>query len=113
MKIIIHVLCTYNNTIITVSDKFGKTMFWSSAGSNKFKGTKKSTSFAAQKTTENICRKINLLGHKKVSIRIKGPGASRDTVLRTISSSGLKIEYIEDVTPIPHNGCRPKKPRRV
>ncbi|UOQ27948.1 SSU ribosomal protein S11p (S14e) [Candidatus Vidania fulgoroideae] len=111
--IIIHALCTYNNTILTVTDKSGKTIFWSSAGLNKFRGTKKSTSFAAQKTTEIVCKKIISLGHKKVFIRLKGPGIGREHVLRTIANSDLDIKIIEDVTPIPHNGCRPKKPRRT
>ncbi|MGX7583155.1 30S ribosomal protein S11 [Candidatus Vidania fulgoroideorum] len=110
---IIHALCTFNNTILTVTDDVGKTLFWSSSGKNKFKGSKKSTSFAAQKTSEKICKKIIKLGYNKVSIRIKGLGIGREPVLRAIGNSGLKVSFIEDVTPIPHNGCRPKKPRRT
>lgn len=109
----IYITSSFNNTIITLTDEHGNTLAWSSSGSNGFKGTKKGTPFAAQITMSKILEKANLFGVKQVSVYVSGPGPGRETALRTVAQSGLKISSIRDVTPIPHNGCRPPKPRRV
>ena len=110
---IVHVYTTFNNSIVTVTDITGAAISWSSCGAKAFKGSKKSTPFAAQVAAEDACRKAKDHGLRSVEVRIKGPGAGRESALRAVASSGLKISQIKDVTPIPHNGCRPPKRRRV
>ncbi|MDH3004917.1 MAG: 30S ribosomal protein S11 [Candidatus Shikimatogenerans sp. JK-2022] len=109
----IYIHSTFNNIIITLTDKLGNVLAWSSSGKMKFKGSKKNTPFAGQKTAKNISEKCILYGIKKVDIIIKGPGIGRDSALRTINSSGIDILSIKDKTPLPHNGCRPPKKRRI
>jgi len=104
---------TFNNTIISITDVMGKVLAWSSSGSNGFKGSRKSTPYAAQITAENVAKKAISLGMKTISVRIKGPGAGRDSAIRALINTGLNITTIYDITPIPHNGCRPPKRRRV
>lgn len=108
-----HIYSTFNNTIITITDPAGNVVSWSSSGASGFKGSRKSTPFAAQVAGENAARKARDLGMKTVSVLIKGPGSGRESALRALYSSGLSISSIRDVTPIPHNGCRPRKSRRV
>jgi small subunit ribosomal protein S11 len=108
-----HVAATFNNTIVTITDPNGNTVSWSSAGVKGFKGSRKSTPFAAQLVAEDAARKAMDNGMKAVGVFVKGPGAGRESALRAIANSGLKITQIRDVTPIPHNGCRPPKRRRV
>ncbi len=110
---VVHVHTSFNNTIITISDPMGNVVSWSSAGSKGFKGSRKSTPFAAQIAAEEASRKALDQGMKSVVVFIKGPGAGRESALRAISSTGLRVSSIKDVTPIPHNGCRPSKKRRV
>ena len=108
-----HIQATFNNTIVTITDPNGNTVSWSSAGVRGFKGSRKSTPFAAQLVAEDAARKAMDHGMKAVGVFVKGPGAGRESALRAIANSGLKITHIRDVTPIPHNGCRPPKRRRV
>ncbi len=110
---IAYIQSTFNNTIVTFTDKDGNVIAWASAGSSGFKGTRKGTPFAAQVTAENASKKAMTMGIKEVDVRVKGPGAGRETAIRSIQASGIKIKSIRDVTPIPHNGCRPPKRRRV
>jgi small subunit ribosomal protein S11 len=110
---IVHIQATFNNTIVTITDKQGNTLSWSSAGSLDFRGAKKSTPFAAQITAENAARKAMEHGLREVDVYVKGPGSGRESAIRTLQVVGLKINMIRDVTPIPHNGCRPRKRRRV
>ncbi len=110
---IVHVQATFNNTLITITDVSGNVLAWSSAGSRGFKGSRKSTPFAAQVAAGDAAAKAMGHGLKNVTIRVSGPGAGRESALRAIASSGLKVSEIRDVTPIPHNGCRPPKRRRV
>ncbi len=110
---IAHVKSTFNNTIITIADPSGNTVAWATAGSQGFKGSRKSTPFAAQKAAEVVAKKVMDMGMKKVEVYIKGPGAGREAAVRALSAAGLEIDIIRDVTPIPHNGCRPSKRRRV
>ena len=110
---VVHVHTSFNNTIITISDPMGNVVSWSSGGSKGFKGSRKSTPFAAQIAAEEASRKAIDQGMKSVVVFIKGPGAGRESALRAISSAGLKVSSIKDVTPIPHNGCRPSKKIRV
>lgn len=104
---------TFNNTLITVTDKQGNVISWSSAGMMGFKGSRKSTPYAAQVTAEDAGRKAQEHGVKEVDVRVKGPGSGRESALRGLQSVGFVIKSIKDVTPIPHNGCRPPKKRRV
>jgi small subunit ribosomal protein S11 len=104
---------TFNNTIVTITDPAGNVVSWSSAGANGFKGSRKSTPFAAQVAGEIAARKARELGMRSVSIMVKGPGSGRESALRAIHSAGLNVTLIKDTTPIPHNGCRPRKSRRV
>lgn len=108
-----HVVATFNNTIITFTDQQGNVLCWSSAGAKGFKGSRKSTPFAAQMAGEEAARRAKDCGMRTVVVHVKGPGVGRESALRAIANSGLKISYIRDVTPIPHNGCRPPKKRRV
>jgi len=108
-----HIQSSFNNTIITISDPQGNVVSWSSGGVVGFKGSRKSTPFAAQLAAENAAKKAIENGLKTVDVYIKGPGAGREAALRALQSAGLKVHLIRDVTPIPHNGCRPPKRRRV
>ncbi len=108
-----HIRATFNNTIITITDPDGNTLAWSSSGSKGFKGSRKSTPFAANVAAEDVAKKAMDLGVQSVAVYIRGPGSGREAALRTLQAAGLKINYIRDVTPIPHNGCRPPKRRRV
>lgn len=110
---IVHVRATFNNTLVAITDTAGNTLSWSSAGACGFKGSRKGTPFAAQVAAENAARKAMEHGLRNVSVMVKGPGAGRESALRAISSAGLRISYIRDATPVPHNGCRPPKRRRV
>ena len=110
---IAHIQATFNNTIITITDKNGNALTTSSAGSVGFSGSKKSTPFAAQIAGQNCARKAKELGVKQVEVYVKGPGSGRESAIRAIQAAGLSVIAIRDVTPIPHNGCRPPKRRRV
>jgi small subunit ribosomal protein S11 len=110
---IAHVQSTFNNTIVTISDMDGHTVAWASAGKVGFKGSRKSTPFAAQIAAESATKEAVSLGLKKVEVWVKGPGAGREAAIRSLQAAGLEISAIKDVTPIPHNGCRPPKRRRV
>jgi small subunit ribosomal protein S11 len=108
-----HVLSTFNNTKITITDQQGNVVAWSSSGSQGFKGSRKSTPFAAQLAAEDAGRKAQEHGMKTLEVRVKGPGAGRESALRALQSVGFAVSSIRDVTPVPHNGCRPPKRRRV
>lgn len=108
-----HVNATFNNTVITITDAQGNAISWSSAGSQGFKGSRKSTPYAAQVAAEDAGRKAQEHGMKTLEIEVKGPGSGRESALRALQAVGLTITSIRDVTPIPHNGCRPRKRRRV
>ncbi|WP_185877708.1 30S ribosomal protein S11 [Blattabacterium cuenoti] len=108
-----HIQSSFNNIIISLTNKKGEVIAWSSAGKMNFKGSKKNTPYAAQITAENVAKKGLNAGLKKVEVKIKGPGAGRDAAIRALSNSGLIITMIKDITPLPHNGCRPSKRRRV
>ncbi|MFO1519749.1 MAG: 30S ribosomal protein S11 [bacterium] len=110
---VVHIQSTFNNTIITITDVSGNTVSWSTAGARGFKGSRKSTPFAAQLAAEEAARKAVEHGMKSVTVFVKGPGAGRESALRAIAQAGLRVTLIRDVTPIPHNGCRPPKRRRV
>jgi small subunit ribosomal protein S11 len=108
-----HIQATFNNTIVTLTDTNGNALSWSSAGVRGFKGSRKSTPFAAQLVAEDAARKAMEHGLKSIAVHVKGPGSGRESALRALAAVGLKISLIRDVTPIPHNGCRPPKRRRV
>jgi small subunit ribosomal protein S11 len=108
-----HIKATFNNTIITLTDSYGNTISWASAGRSGFKGSRKNTPFAAQIAAEGAAREAMDLGLTRVDIEVKGPGAGREAAIRSLQAAGLEISSIKDVTPIPHNGCRPPKRRRV
>ena len=108
-----HVQATFNNTIVTITDDTGGVVSWSSAGKAGFKGSKKSTPFAAQVAGDQSARDALALGMKRVEVWVKGPGAGREAAIRSLQAAGLEVSAIRDVTPIPHNGCRPPKRRRV
>jgi len=110
---IVHIQCTFNNTLITITDGKGNVVAWSSAGSLSFRGSRKSTPFAAQTAAETACRKAMDMGMKSVEVYVKGPGSGREAAIRSIQATGMIITLIKDVTPVPHNGCRPPKRRRV
>ena len=112
-KGIVHILATFNNTIVTVSDPKGQTVCWSSSGANGFAGSKKSTPFAAQVASEKAAKKAMEYGMKEVEVFIKGPGGGRESAIRALQLAGLQVSSITDITPVPHNGCRPPKKRRV
>ena len=112
-KGIIHVAATFNNTMVTVTDQTGNTIGWSSAGKMGFKGSRKSTAYAAQVVSQDACRQAMGHGLKEAEVRVKGPGAGRESAVRAVQALGIDVSAINDVTPIPHNGCRPKKARRV
>ena len=110
---IVHIQSTFNNTIVTITDLTGSTLSWASAGSRGFKGSRKSTPFAAQLAAEAAARRAMEHGVRKVDVLVKGPGSGRETAIRSIQNVGIEVVGIKDVTPIPHNGCRPPKRRRV
>ena len=110
---IIHIVASFNNTLVTVSDEMGNAICWSSAGSLGFKGSKKSTPFAAQQAVDDALNKAKEHGIKEVGIKIQGPGNGRESAIRAIHACGIEVAEIIDVTPLPHNGCRPPKRRRV
>jgi len=113
-KGIVHIAATFNNTMITVTDEMGNAIAWSSAGNLGFKGSKKSTPYAAQQAIEDVMAKAMEHGIKEVGIKVQGPGSGRDTAVKSVGAiEGLKVMYLKDVTPLPHNGCRPPKRRRV
>jgi small subunit ribosomal protein S11 len=108
-----HIKATFNNTMITITDGKGETLCWSSAGTTGFKGSRKSTPFAGQLAAQQVAEKALKFGVKEVDVKVKGPGSGRESAITALQAAGLKIKSIEDVTPLPHNGCRPKKRRRV
>lgn len=110
---IIHIFSTFNNTIITITDHQGNTVAWSSAGAVGFTGSRKSTPFASRLATEKVLKNAMDMGLKEVDLKLKGPGPGRESAVRAVQSMGVKVNSIEDVTPVPHNGCRPPKRRRV
>lgn len=108
-----HIQTSFNNTIVTITDANGNVIAWSSAGSLGFKGSRNGTPFAAQMASETAAKKAMEMGLKQIDVYVKGPGAGRETAIRALQASGLEITMIKDVTPVPHNGCRPPKRRRV
>jgi small subunit ribosomal protein S11 len=110
---IAHIHASFNNTIVTITDRQGNALAWSTSGGNGFKGSRKSTPFAAQVAAENAGRQAMECGVKNLEVRIKGPGPGRESAVRALNALGMKISSIADVTPIPHNGCRPPKRRRI
>nr|WP_029520161.1 30S ribosomal protein S11 [Persephonella sp. KM09-Lau-8] len=111
---IAHIQATFNNTIVTITDKEGNVLTWASGGTEGFKGTRKSTPYAAQKAAEKAAKRaMDEFGMKDIEVWVKGPGAGRESAIRTLAATGLNIKVIKDVTPIPHNGCRPPSKRRV
>ncbi len=108
-----HIQSTFNNTIVTITDTKGNVVSWASAGKVGFKGSRKSTPFAAQLAAEQSAKEALSLGMKKVEVRVRGPGSGREAAIRSLQAAGLDVSAIRDVTPIPHNGCRPPKRRRV
>ncbi len=112
-KAIAHINATFNNTIITIADVNGDALCWDSAGTIGYKGSKKSTPYAAQKAAEKVAEKAVKFGVKELDIHVKGPGSGRESAIRALHAAGLEIRTIEDTTPLPHNGCRPRKKRRV
>ena len=108
-----HIKSTFNNTHVTLTDRLGNVIIWEKAGTSGFKGSRKSTAYAATLTAQNVADKALSLGISSVSVEVKGPGAGRESAIRALAVSGLQITSIKDVTPLPHNGCRPPKRRRV
>jgi small subunit ribosomal protein S11 len=109
----IHIASTFNNTVVTVTDQEGNTVTWSSAGSSGFKGSRKSTPFAARLAAETAVKNATSMGLQEVQLFVKGPGPGRESAIRAVQAAGLKVTSITDLTPVPHNGCRPPKKRRV
>jgi small subunit ribosomal protein S11 len=112
-KGIVYIKATFNNTIVTMTDATGDVICWATAGTVGFKGSRKSTPFAAQRAAETVAEKAVKVGVRELEIRVKGPGAGRESAITGLQSSGMSIKSIEDITPLPHNGCRPPKRRRV
>ncbi len=108
-----HIRVTFNNTSVTITDTKGDTLCWASSGTAGFKGSRKSTPFAGQCASQQAAEKAKKYGVREVEVRVKGPGSGRESAITALEAAGLKIKSIEDVTPLPHNGCRPKKKRRV
>ena len=108
-----NIKATFNNTHVSVSDKFGNVIAWATAGTSGFKGSRKNTSYAATIAAENVAKEVIAMGMTSVDVRIKGPGSGRESAVRSLAATGLAITSIKDVTPLPHNGCRPPKRRRV
>jgi small subunit ribosomal protein S11 len=113
VKAIVHIKATFNNTIITITDPAGEVLCWNSAGTVGFKGSRKSTPFAAQRAAETVADKARKLGIREVEVRVKGPGSGRESAITALQAAGITVRTIEDVTPLPHDGCRPRKKRRV
>jgi small subunit ribosomal protein S11 len=113
VKGVAHIKATFNNTIITITDTTGATLCWDSSGSIGYKGSRKSTPYAAQRAAEKVADKARKFGVREVEVWIKGPGSGRESAVRALRASGIDIKAIQDVTPVPHNGCRPRKRRRV
>ena len=113
-KGVVYITATFNNTTVTVTDEMGNVIAWSSAGALKFKGSKKSTPFAAQQAVSDALAKAKEHGLKEVGIKVQGPGSGRETAVKTVGATeGIRVSFIKDITPLPHNGCRPPKRRRV
>ncbi len=112
-RAVVHIKSTFNNTIISLTDLSGAVLYWASSGTAGFEGTRKGTPYAAQLAADKVAKEALRLGIKRVDILVKGPGPGREAAIRTIQAAGLEIDSIKDVTPIPFNGCRPKKKRRV
>lgn len=110
---VVHIKATFNNTLVTITDPRGDTLCWSSAGTSGFKGSRKSTPFAGQCASQQAAEKAIKFGVRDVDVRVKGPGSGRESAITALQSAGLNVKTLEDVTPIPHNGCRPRKKRRV
>lgn len=108
-----HIVATFNNTMVTITDTKGDTLCWSSAGTSGFKGSRKSTPFAGQCAAQQAADKAKKYGMRDVDVKVKGPGSGRESAITALEAAGLKVKSIEDVTPLPHNGCRPRKKRRV
>lgn len=108
-----HITATFNNTTVTITDTKGDTLCWASAGTSGFKGSRKSTPFAGQMAAQQAAEKARKFGVKDVEVKVKGPGSGRESAITALEAAGLKVKSIEDVTPLPHNGCRPRKKRRV
>jgi small subunit ribosomal protein S11 len=111
-KAIAHVNATFNNTIITIADLNGETLAWDSAGTVGFKGARKATPFAASRAAERVASKVKRMGVREIEVRVKGPGSGRESAITGLNAAGLLVSAVEDHTPIPHNGCRPRKQRR-
>ncbi len=112
-KAIAHVKASFNNTIVTVTDASGQVIAWDSAGTIGYKGSRKSTPFAAQRAAEKVADKIRKMGVHELEVLVRGPGSGRESAVRALASSGIEVKSIEDITPLPHNGCRARKRRRV
>lgn len=112
-KAVAHIKATFNNTIITITDPAGEVLCWDSAGTGGFKGSRKSTPFAAQRAAEQVADKAKKLGVREVEVKVKGPGSGRESAVTGLQAAGIAVRSIEDVTPLPHDGCRPRKRRRV
>ncbi|MCI0341647.1 MAG: 30S ribosomal protein S11 [Planctomycetales bacterium] len=112
-KAIVFIKATFNNTIVTITDPGGETLCWDAGGTLGFKGSKKSTPFAAQRAAESAAEKAKKFGVREVEVKVKGAGAGRESAIRALQMAGLEVKAIEDCTPLPHNGCRPRKKRRV
>lgn len=112
-RAIAYVKATFNNTMVTITDANGEVLCWSSAGTVGFKGTRKSTPFAAQRAGEQVARAAKKYGVTEVEVKVKGPGSGRESAITALEAAGLRVQSIEDITPLPHNGCRPSKKRRV
>ncbi|MEX1224730.1 MAG: 30S ribosomal protein S11 [Pirellulales bacterium] len=110
---VVHIKATFNNTMVTITDSKGDTLCWASAGTSGFKGSRKSTPFAGQCASQQAAEKAVKFGVKDVDVRVNGPGSGRESAITALQSAGINIKSIEDVTPMPHNGCRPRKKRRV
>lgn len=108
-----HIVATFNNTMVTITDTKGDTLCWASAGTSGFKGSRKSTPFAGQCAAQQAADKAKKYGMRDVEVKVKGPGSGRESAITALEAAGLKVKSIEDVTPLPHNGCRPRKKRRV
>jgi small subunit ribosomal protein S11 len=112
-KAIAHIKATFNNTIITITDTSGQVIAWDSAGTIGYKGSRKSTPFAAQRAAQKVADKIRKMGVHELEVQVRGPGSGRESAIRSLAGSGIEVKSIEDITPLPHNGCRPRKRRRV
>jgi small subunit ribosomal protein S11 len=112
-KAVAHVKASFNNTIITIVDSAGQVIAWDSAGTIGYKGSRKSTPYAAQRAAEKVADKVKKMGVHELEVLVRGPGSGRESAIRALANSGIEVKSIEDVTPLPHNGCRPRKRRRV